>query len=128
MFLVVKTRKENGIILGFDYENKTGCKDCPVKNKCTKNKVGRRVFRKTEQEVLDRVDERTSGNRELYKKRQTIVEPVFGTIKRAHNSDYLLVKGIEMVRCETALFFLCYNLKRAFNTMAKSAKNSHYRV
>lgn len=113
----VKIRKENGVLLGYDYENKSGCRDCPVKEKCTKNKTGRRVFRQAEQDVLDRVDERTSRNKELYKKRQTIVEPVFGTIKRAHNSNYLLVKGLKMVRCETALFFLSYNFKRAFNTI-----------
>ena len=47
------------------------------------------------------------------KKRKSIVEHPFGTIKRHMDGTYFLLKGKEKAAAETALFFLIYNLKRA---------------
>ena len=64
------------------YKNFAACKDCSFKSKCTSSSKSRVVSRCVDQDFLDIVDERTNANKELYKKRQMIVEHPFGTIKR----------------------------------------------
>jgi len=64
------------------YRNFEACGRCEFKDKCTKDKIGRRIRRSIDQDFLDIVDERTKENKELYRQRQMIVEHPFGTIKR----------------------------------------------
>jgi transposase len=49
------------------------------------------------------------------KKRLSISEHPFGTIKRHHGAYFLLCKGIKKATAELGLSFLVYNLKRAIN-------------
>ncbi|MDR2204149.1 MAG: IS1182 family transposase [Nitrososphaerota archaeon] len=51
----------------------------------------------------------------LVKLRKTLSEHPFGTVKRAMDAGYCLLKGIERVRGEFSLAFLVYNLKRVIN-------------
>lgn len=113
-----RSRKSNekGII-GYDYRSPRACKNCPVMSECTGSQAGRSIFRSINQDIIDEVDERTKNNPEKYKRRQTIVEPVFGVIKRAHNCSYLLTRGKEMAACEVGLFFFAYNFKRTLNIL-----------
>jgi len=53
----------------------------------------------------------------LLRKRKTIVEHPFGTVKRHMNAAYCLLKGIEKVQGEFALTFLAYNMKRVINVL-----------
>jgi DNA-binding protein H-NS len=55
--------------------------------------------------------------KELYKQRKCIVEHPFGTIKRAMDSGYCLLKGKQKVSGEFSLIFLAYNLKRVINIL-----------
>jgi transposase/IS5 family transposase len=93
------------------------CKNCPHKNECTKNKRGRQIIRGEYHEVMDRADERLAQNMALYKKRQTIVEHPFGTIKRAMGYTHFLLKGIEKVKGEAVMHCLMYNLKRVLKLL-----------
>jgi transposase len=54
-------------------------------------------------------------NREKMDKRKCTSEHPFGTIKRWHNSGYFLLKGMQKVDGEFALFGIGYNLSRAEN-------------
>ena len=54
---------------------------------------------------------------EKYKKRQTIIEHPFGTIKRTMNFYYLLTRKFRMVTGEVSLAFFAYNLKRAISIL-----------
>lgn len=58
-----------------------------------------------------------TADKKLLKKRKTIVEHPFGTIKRHFDASYCLLKGKESVRGEFALTFLVYNLKRVINIL-----------
>jgi transposase len=58
-----------------------------------------------------------NSDEEIVKKRKSIVEHPFGTIKRNMNAGYCLTKGFENVGGEFALTFLAYNLKRAINIL-----------
>ncbi|GAB6275235.1 MAG: hypothetical protein STSR0004_21000 [Peptococcaceae bacterium] len=59
--------------------------------------------------------ERVKSNWDKVKKRQWLSEHPFGTIKRAFNQGYVLMKGIEKVGGEISLTMLAYNLKRVIN-------------
>lgn len=110
-----KTKEKE--IIGQDYYNYKACKTCSLKEKCTKSERGRSIYRNIEQKILDEVDERTRGNKELYSKRQMIVEHPFGTIKRSWGYTYFLTRGLKSVAAEKALTFLAYNLTRAINIL-----------
>ena len=49
--------------------------------------------------------------------RKCLSEHPFGTVKRWHDSSYLLLKGKEKVTGELSLTFLIYNIKRALNVL-----------
>ena len=49
------------------------------------------------------------------KKREAMFEHPFGTIKRALNSGYTLLKGKKKVNGEFGLIALAYNMKRVIN-------------
>lgn len=100
-----------------NYRNSKACGQCELKDKCTKSENGRVIARSTNQDFLDTVDERTIGNKELYKTRKMIVEHPFGTIKRGWGLSYFLTKGIGSVKTEASLAFLAYNMKRAMNIL-----------
>jgi hypothetical protein len=56
-------------------------------------------------------------HREKLKRRKEIVEHPFGTMKRSMNQGYFLTRGLEMVRTETSLTVLAYNVKRLINIL-----------
>lgn len=100
------------------YNNYEACKECNVREKCTKSiKNGRNVDRWEHQEILEQIEAQTTGNWEKYRKRQWLAEHPFGTIKRGFDASYLLTKGKQSVNAEIALSFLSYNLKRVINIM-----------
>jgi transposase len=62
------------------YANYGACGKCPTRAACTERKY-RDMLRSPYQNTLDVVDERTRKHKGLYRKRQEIVEHVFGTVK-----------------------------------------------
>ena len=56
-------------------------------------------------------------SKEIVKKRGSIVEHPFGTIKRMLGWDYYLVRGKEKVSGENALIMFTYNFKRVLNIL-----------
>jgi len=59
---------------------------------------------------------RTKKGRETYSKRKSIVEPVFGQIKRARGFVQFSLRGLEKMRGEWALVCLTHNLLKLFRT------------
>jgi transposase len=98
-----------------DYINKRACRECKFREQCTKNKSGRTITRSQYEEAIESAVKRFSENKELYKKRQMIVEHPFGTIKRGLGFTYFLTRGIENVRTENRMHMLTYNIKRVLN-------------
>jgi hypothetical protein len=70
-----------------------------------------------DEHLLEEMAERVKANREKMKLRQQIVEHPYGTMKRAMNSGYFLLRGLKKVGAEMSLTVLCYNLKRALNIL-----------
>ena len=100
------------------YFNKAACKSCPHQSQCLMGKSKyRTVTRSPYSQIYDQTDKRFAENKELYKRRQEIVEHPFGTVKHAMNGGYFLLRTRRKVRAEVALLFLGYNLKRALNVL-----------
>lgn len=94
-------------------------RDCPVRKECTSRKDtrGRTIRRSAFIEELERNREniQQSENKDLLRRRKTIVEPVFGHIK--HNDGYRRwrVRGLSKVRAEWYMIAVVYNLKKMYN-------------
>ena len=102
----------------WNYTNKQACKDCPHQQECITGKAKfRTVTRSQYSKIYEQTDKRFAENKELYKRRQEIVEHPFGTIKYTMNGSYFLLRTRRKVRAEVALLFLGYNLKRAVNVL-----------
>ena len=54
-------------------------------------------------------------NQQHLRKRNTIVEHPYGTVKRWHGAGYLLTKGKVKAAAEMGLSFLAYNFRRVIN-------------
>ena len=93
------------------------CGRCPLRTQCTTSQKGRKLRRWVEQAVLERLKERIRGQPELLKERKKLAEHPFGTIKRAMDQGYFLMRGKKKVTTETSLTVLAYNLKRVINIM-----------
>ncbi len=97
------------------YYRASGCKICPLKAKCTRNKENRTITRLAAEEVQERMAERVARNPQIMRRRKAIIEHCFGTIKRSLGYDYFLCRGMRQVTTEVNLTVLAYNLKRACN-------------
>ena len=75
-------------------------------------KKGRLVERNENIEATQRNKKAIEQNKELYKRRQQIVEHPFGTIKRQWGFDYTLMKGKKKVDGEMGLIFIAYLFTR----------------
>lgn len=88
------------------------CKSCPVHALCTKSKKGRVIERNENIEATQRNKQAIEKNKDLYRRRQEIVEHPFGTIKRQWGFDYTLMKGKRKVDGEVGLIFIAYLFTR----------------
>jgi len=91
----------------------SACAQCPVREHCTKNKNGRRIKRYAGDEAKDALRQvmRDPRARKRYRKRQAMVEPVFGFIKRVLKFTRFRRRGLAKVRVEFALYAMAYNLR-----------------
>jgi len=97
------------------YYTTSQCRSCPIKAQCTTSQGGRRITRWVDEKLLEDMARRVRARPELLRRRQQLSEPPFGTIKRAMNQGYFLMKGLDKVSAEMSLTVLSYNLKRAIN-------------
>jgi len=92
------------------------CKNCALKNQCTK--LPKRIIHRSEyQDAVDINDNNIKQNPHYYKRRQAIVEHPFGTIKRHWGFTHTLLKGLEKVNGEMNLIMFCYNFMRTKNIL-----------
>ncbi len=93
-----------------------GCKTCSLKKNCTK--LNKRIIHRSEyQDAVERNNENIRNNPDYYKRRQSICEHPFGTIKRQWGYTYTLMKGLQKVNGEMNLIMLVYNIKRTLSIL-----------
>ncbi len=91
------------------------CSTCEFKPRCTSNKRGRILTRREFEETVEENRKRVKENIDKVKKRQELVEHPFGTIKRAFNQGYMLLKRLHKVGTEISLTVLAYDITRVIN-------------
>jgi len=105
------------------------CFSCPFfLTRCTRNKKGRTVWRWMHMEVVEEMRERMRLEPWKLEARKSIVEHPFGTMKRAFNQGYLLLKGLRKVTGEVGFTMLAYNMRRAINVLGAGALKSWVRA
>lgn len=112
------------------YKSKA-CKSCPSLKLCTNNTRGRgRVIERSEYaKYLEKNKLNIESNKELYKKRQSIVEHPYGTIKRQWGYSYILTKkGKERASADVGLMFIAYNLRRLINIIDREMLKKYLKM
>jgi len=113
---ILSTR--NNKVARIRYTNRKACACCRYKADCVVGKTKFRTISRGEySNIHDETNKRFNENKELYHRRQEIVEHPFGTIKHSLNGGYFLLRTLRKVRTEMALLFLAYNLKRAVKVL-----------
>src|SRR3954449_11567680 len=93
------------------YRHPTACFTCPLKPRCTAQKV-KRVKRWKYEGVLDAMQARLDRMPEAMGVRRQTVEHPFGTLKAWMGATHFLTRTLDKVRTEMSLHVLAYNLKR----------------
>lgn len=98
------------------------CKNCPVRSLCTASaQNGKLIERNIYSEAFEANRANIEAEPELYKRRQTIVEHPFGTIKRQWGFDHILSKeGRKRASADVGFIFIAYNLRRIGNILKES--------
>jgi transposase len=97
---------------------KTVCDACPLRLRCVTEATPKRsVFRWEHEDVLERHRDRmekAKADRPM-RRRSSLVEHPFGTLKCRAGYRHFLVRGFDKVRGEWSLMALCYNLARVLS-------------
>jgi transposase len=97
------------------------CPCCPARELCTKNRKGRVIERSEYAPYIEINKQNIEANPEVYKKRQSIAEHPYGTIKRQWGFYYIITKkGIKHASADAGLMFAAYNLRRLMNIIDTS--------
>ena len=94
-----------------------GCGGCPLVGACTKSGT-RTVTRNGNQEWIDAYHKKMDSpeGRERMKKRRSVAEHPFGTIKYYMGQTPVLLRGKDKVSTEMALYVMGYNIRRYMGT------------
>ena len=89
------------------------CRACPAFGDCTTSNNGRSIRVSEYEPELRRHREllSTESARSMYKRRQELVEPVFGLLKECHGAKRFLLRGRQNVLSEWSLLAAAFNLK-----------------
>ena len=98
------------------------CKGCPAKKLCTSNPRGRVIERSEFAPNVEQNARNIENNKELYRRRQSIVEHPFGVIKRQWGFYYILSKkGMARASADVGFMFTSYNLRTLINIIGMKA-------
>jgi transposase len=110
-----KKKKEGGLLRTYALYQAKGCRNCPLKDACHKQKGNRIISvnhkaRKLREQAYHRL--KTEKGIYYRKKRPVDVESVFGNIKQNKNFKRFLLKGIDKTEIEWGLLCIAHNLKK----------------
>lgn len=115
---IEKQYLRNGRMLDVYRISSTFCKVCPLKKNCLSDVTpNKQVYRWEHEDIIDNYATKmnTKEAKDIVKKRSSIAEHPFGTIKRTLGWDHFLVRSKEKVLGENALIMFTYNFKRVLN-------------
>jgi hypothetical protein len=93
------------------------CGGCKKRDKCTKAKKGRIIYRYYDHQWVENYKKKMEGEiaQQKIRKRKAIIEHTFGTIKCWMGKIPLLLSGKEKVATEINIYTTAYNLRRLIN-------------
>ena len=96
------------------------CRNCELRAQCTSSVKGRTIKRYQGEELKEELATRMNQpeSRERYRRRQGMVEPVFGELKHIQGLQRFRRRGLQRVRLEFSLHAMAHNLRRL---LARSA-------
>lgn len=110
------------------YKTKS-CLSCKARTKCTKSKTGKLISRSEYNPYYEINQKRVDQNKELYKKRQAIVEHPYGTIKRQWGFSYISTKkSMQRASADVGLMFTAYNFRRIINIIGLDKLTKYLKV
>ena len=115
---IEKQYKRDGRMLDVYRVSSKFCKICPLKQNCLSDKTpNKQMYRWEHEDLIDEYSTKmaTPEAKAIVKKRGSIVEHPFGTIKRTLGWDHFLVRTKKKVLGENALIMFTYNFKRLLN-------------
>ena len=119
--VISRLKRKNGKEMATRIYGTRACGGCLLRAQCTTSKYGRKIKRWVDQAVIERQAERNRKHPEIQRARSSLIEHVFGTVKRAMGHTYFLTKGSENVSTEFSLTALSYNFKRVTSIMGVGA-------
>ncbi len=115
---IEKQYERNGRMLDVYRVSSSHCKLCSLKQNCLSDKTpNKQVYRWEHEDIIDNYNTKmaTQQAKKIVKKRGSIVEHPFGTIKRTLGWDHFLVRSKKKVLGENALIMFTYNFRRLLN-------------
>jgi len=124
-----KELTSSGNTILFKQYKTRACKSCQARSQCTRSKNARLIQRSEFADYYDRNRRNSVEKEHLYKRRQTIAEHPFGTIKRQWGFNYILPKkGIARAGSDVGFMFIAYNLRRILNILTRDQLKEYLRV
>jgi len=110
-----RKKQKGGFVKTYTYYQAKGCRNCPLREACHKQK-GNRIIKVNHKgrQLKQQAHLRLTTEKGIYyrKKRPADVEPVFGNIKHNKNFKRFLLKGIDKTEIEWGLICIAHNLKK----------------
>ncbi len=114
-------KSKNGYFYAAKHYKTNACQGCPVKALCTISIKGRLIVRSEYAAYVEQNRLNIEADPATYKKRQSIVEHPYGTIKRQWGYYYVITKkGIKRASADVGFMFTAYNLRRLINIIDKN--------
>lgn len=90
------------------------CQECSLRKSCTKSKQGRSLSIDDGEPARQRMKKKmqSTKSKEVYSKRKSIVEPVFGVLKYVMRFVHFSLRGLKKVSGEFSLVCGAYNIKK----------------
>lgn len=122
--LLYSTTDKNGYK---QYKSKPDkCKNCPLRNQCTKSKNYQKVITR---HIWEEYKEKANENRytqlwkDNYPLRKETIERTFGDCKEQHGLRFTRVRGLLKNEQNATMIFACHNLKKMAHWRWKSSSN-----
>src|SRR5690606_39636850 len=114
---------EKGTLKDNYFTRRSDCKGCPIKQQCIGKSHEKRINITAYREEYDRNIERINSRKGRYMKgkRQSTVEPVFGTLKEFMGLRKVNTLGIRQANKCMHLAAMAYNLKKFLKHTGKKA-------
>lgn len=95
------------------YGNREVCRECVMKERCTRSKEGgRKIIRDINEEIREAMRAKLDSKegKEIYKQRAHTAEAPFGNVKHNLKFRHFMRRGVVKITMECALIFMLHNI------------------